>query len=155
MTGYRRSHKTPPAIGRHPTEWWVYVPHVSRQPRSADGTGTIYGPFTGLQTAQAFTDKQPAGSFVMGPFVASRPQDKRKGDKVKVVRREPGQVEKEAGEEREKIAFWLKELENPVGQLTAWELQFVESVADQFGSRGTLTSKQVEVLARIHEEKAG
>lgn len=54
---------------------------------------------------------------------------------------------------REAIRAMLEALENPSKELTKWEQQFLESIADQFESRGTLTERQQEILDRIYTEK--
>lgn len=53
----------------------------------------------------------------------------------------------------ETIDHFLRELQHPYKKLTAWELDFLESVQDQFDRRGGLTEKQFEVLERIYAEK--
>lgn len=53
----------------------------------------------------------------------------------------------------ETIAHFLKELERPARSLTAWELDFLESITDQFTHKGTLSDKQFSVLERIYTEK--
>lgn len=56
-------------------------------------------------------------------------------------------------EEADEIAFMLAEIENIPGwnKLTRWEREFIESVSDQFGRRGSLSEKQVETLRKIYE----
>jgi hypothetical protein len=54
---------------------------------------------------------------------------------------------------RTTISTWLTELERPAKQLSAWELNFLSSVSEQFYERGTLTDKQFDVLERIYAEK--
>lgn len=55
---------------------------------------------------------------------------------------------------RELIEAWLHELENPVKPLTDWELNFLESISDQFHHRGDLSEEQFEILERIYAEKS-
>lgn len=54
---------------------------------------------------------------------------------------------------RETIQHFLTELQTPAKTLTRWEETFIESISDQFDNRGTLTSKQFEILERIYAEK--
>lgn len=54
---------------------------------------------------------------------------------------------------KEMIEHFLKELENPVKDLTPWEMNFVISITDQFNRKGTLSDKQFEILERIYAEK--
>lgn len=54
---------------------------------------------------------------------------------------------------RETILHFLTELQSPAKPLTQWEENFIESVSDQFGNRGTITAKQFEILERIYAEK--
>lgn len=35
-------------------------------------------------------------------------------------------------------------------KLTKWEESFLESISDQFDSRGTLSEKQMEILDRVY-----
>lgn len=56
-------------------------------------------------------------------------------------------------QKRDLVKHMLRELEMPAKRLTSWELSFLESVSDQFTSRGSLSEKQVEVLERIYAEK--
>jgi hypothetical protein len=51
------------------------------------------------------------------------------------------------------VSIYLSELELPRLPLTPWELTFLESVYDQFNRTGNITTRQYEVLARLHEEK--
>ena len=37
--------------------------------------------------------------------------------------------------------------------LTDWEENFIESIADQFETRGTVSDRQEEILERIYSEK--
>lgn len=51
------------------------------------------------------------------------------------------------------IRHMLDELQTPAKTLTAWELNFLESISDQFEERSTLSDSQFEVLERIYAEK--
>lgn len=51
------------------------------------------------------------------------------------------------------IKDWLKALESPRRELTAWENDFVESVSDQFTQQGSISDKQETILERIYAEK--
>jgi uncharacterized membrane-anchored protein len=37
-------------------------------------------------------------------------------------------------------------------RLTAWEQNFIESVTDQVGRKGTISEKQYEILDRIYQK---
>ena len=52
----------------------------------------------------------------------------------------------------EVIADWLEQCENS-RKLTKWETDFIESVAEQFDRRGTISDRQEEILERIYAEK--
>ena len=52
------------------------------------------------------------------------------------------------------IEHWLKELQRPTKILSDWELQFLESVSDQFLRTHRLTERQFELLERVASEKA-
>lgn len=51
------------------------------------------------------------------------------------------------------ITYWLESISTEGRNLTKWEQDFVDSVAEQFKARGSLSSKQIEVLERIYTEK--
>jgi hypothetical protein len=51
------------------------------------------------------------------------------------------------------IEHFLDALERPAKQLTSWELDFLESITEQFERSGSLSDKQFEVLERIYAEK--
>ena len=51
------------------------------------------------------------------------------------------------------IKDWIEALEHPRRALTTWETDFVESVSEQFESRGSISDKQEEILERIYAEK--
>jgi len=56
--------------------------------------------------------------------------------------------------EKEKlITHMLELLENPHKELNPWELDFVESVREQFEIRKTLSERQFEILEHIYVEK--
>lgn len=54
---------------------------------------------------------------------------------------------------KETIAHFLSELESPSRPLTEWENNFLESITEQFTSRGTLSDRQFETLERIYADK--
>ena len=54
----------------------------------------------------------------------------------------------------QKVDDQLQALQHPYKRLTAWELEFLTSVTDQFSRNQNLSERQVEVLNKIHEEKA-
>ena len=54
---------------------------------------------------------------------------------------------------RQVIQQMLNQLETPSKDLTKWEENFLESIAEQFETRGTLSDKQYEILDRIYAEK--
>jgi hypothetical protein len=56
-------------------------------------------------------------------------------------------------EQRERIADMFKELERPYKTLTAWELNFLDSVRGRFEITLDLSERQVEVLEKIFLEK--
>lgn len=51
------------------------------------------------------------------------------------------------------ITHFLHELETPSKRLTSWEMDFLESVTDQFHHRGDLSDKQFETLERIYADR--
>lgn len=51
------------------------------------------------------------------------------------------------------IDHMLTELQQPRRAPTAWELDFLASVTDQFNRRGFLTEKQLAILRRIYQER--
>lgn len=56
--------------------------------------------------------------------------------------------------DKKKLAgHMLRELESPSKKLTDWELNFLESITQQFEDRGSLSERQMEVLERIYAEK--
>lgn len=56
-------------------------------------------------------------------------------------------------EKKELIQHYLSEVQNKGVNLTKWESDFIESVDEQFKTRGTLSDKQVEILERIYTER--
>lgn len=54
---------------------------------------------------------------------------------------------------KEMVEHMLKELQRPVKTLTGWELNFLESVSDQFSERGRLTDNQFSKLEAIYAAK--
>lgn len=54
----------------------------------------------------------------------------------------------------ELIQHFLSSLESPSKRLSPWELNFLESVSDQFSRRGDLSERQFEILERLYAEKA-
>jgi hypothetical protein len=53
----------------------------------------------------------------------------------------------------ENIEHMLRALETPHKTLTKWEENFIESLNEQYQSRGTLSERQYEILERIYAEK--
>lgn len=51
------------------------------------------------------------------------------------------------------IEQMLQALETPSKTLTKWEENFLESIADQFKTRHSLSERQFEILDRIYSEK--
>lgn len=51
------------------------------------------------------------------------------------------------------IEAMLNALDTPSQELTKWEENFLESINEQFQSRGTLSERQFEILERIYTEK--
>ena len=51
------------------------------------------------------------------------------------------------------IETMLNALETPSRELTKWEENFLESIADQYQKRGSLSDRQIEILDRIYSEK--
>jgi len=56
-------------------------------------------------------------------------------------------------DKKEQIRMMLDALETPSKELTKWEQQFLESIADQFDRTQTLSDKQFDILDRIYAEK--
>jgi hypothetical protein len=51
------------------------------------------------------------------------------------------------------ISTILQDLEIPAKELTKWEQSFIESITDQWETKGDLSDRQYEILVRIHKEK--
>jgi hypothetical protein len=124
-------------------EYFVLVP--SRSPRE---TPKIWGPFCGgiyksqspRKMAEIFSKKN--GGTVLGPF-----DPKKRPAKGRVM------SEEKTPNTPAMIDHMLKELEQPKKKLTAWELGFIESIAEQFEKSGRLSARQFEILERIWSER--
>jgi len=53
----------------------------------------------------------------------------------------------------EDIEWMLNAIQENARNLSKWERDFIESVAEQFGNRGTLSERQLEIVDRIYTEK--
>lgn len=53
----------------------------------------------------------------------------------------------------EVIADWLEQIRLHGKNLTKWEEDFIDSVADQFSQRRSISDKQETILERIYAEK--
>lgn len=53
----------------------------------------------------------------------------------------------------EVVRDWIDRINDEGVNLSDWEKQFMESVTDQFGRRGTISDKQEEIVERIYTEK--
>jgi len=51
------------------------------------------------------------------------------------------------------IAGWIEEIQDHGRGLTKWEEDFMESIADQFEERGSISDRQEEILERIYSNK--
>jgi hypothetical protein len=51
------------------------------------------------------------------------------------------------------VAHMLIELQSPSKPLSNWEENFVESVQGQFEERGSVSTKQFEILEKLYAEK--
>ena len=51
------------------------------------------------------------------------------------------------------IESWIAALEEGGRGLSKWEEQFLESIRDQFDSRGSISDRQEEILEQIYAEK--
>ena len=47
----------------------------------------------------------------------------------------------------------LEALETANKKLTKWEEDFIESITEQYKTRGFMTDRQAEILKRIYDEK--
>ena len=54
---------------------------------------------------------------------------------------------------KEAIKHWIDTIQTEGRNLTKWETDFIESLADQFEGRGSVSEKQQEILERIYAEK--
>ena len=54
---------------------------------------------------------------------------------------------------REVLEQWISAVNEGGRRLTAWELQFMESITAQFDDGDSLSEKQEEILERIYTEK--
>ena len=54
---------------------------------------------------------------------------------------------------REVLEQWIGAVNEGGRRLTAWELQFMESITEQFDGGSSLSEKQEELLERIYVEK--
>ena len=54
------------------------------------------------------------------------------------------------GDREAQIAHMLEHGADYTEKLTEWEGEFLDSVTEQFDSRGDLSEKQVEILERIY-----
>ena len=48
---------------------------------------------------------------------------------------------------------WIAAVNDEGRKLTDWEVQFMESITEQFDNSGSLSEKQEEILERIYAEK--
>lgn len=53
-------------------------------------------------------------------------------------------------EKRKQIQYVLEQCADYTERLSEWERSFVESVAEQFERRGTLSEKQEDILEQIY-----
>lgn len=53
------------------------------------------------------------------------------------------------------IQQMLDSLKTPSRELTKWEENFLDSIAEQFATKKWLSDRQFELLDRIYEEKMG
>ena len=108
-------------------EWYVYF-HLLKE---------IVGP---IDSEQEACHEAGGLGLVLGPYAKKK---KERGIEMPA----------ETPQTTETIEHFFKELERPKGELTAWELEFVASVKDQFDRKGSLSVKQFEILERIHSER--
>lgn len=54
---------------------------------------------------------------------------------------------------KEVLKHWITAVNDEGRKLTDWEIQFMESITEQFDSSGSLSEKQEEILERIYTEK--
>lgn len=51
------------------------------------------------------------------------------------------------------IENWIETVNTEGKKLSKWELDFMESITDQFASKNWLSDRQEEILERIYTEK--
>ena len=54
---------------------------------------------------------------------------------------------------KEVLKQWITAVNDEGRKLTDWEVQFMESITEQFDNSGSLSEKQEEILERIYTEK--
>lgn len=54
---------------------------------------------------------------------------------------------------KEVLKQWIVAVNDEGRKLTDWEVQFMESITEQFDNSGSLSEKQEEILERIYTEK--
>jgi len=111
-------------------EWYVYHP----------GSREVDGPYH--SESLAMLEQTHRGGNVIGPYRPFKP-----------ISEERRRTLMETKQTREVIEHFFKELENPKDKLTDWELQFLESIQDQFNRKGSLSTKQFQILERIYAER--
>lgn len=55
--------------------------------------------------------------------------------------------------DKQVIEQWISVIQEEGHGLTNWEADFVESVAEQFAERQSISDRQEEILERIYAEK--
>jgi hypothetical protein len=56
------------------------------------------------------------------------------------------------GDDKQAIEYIINNAVQYREKMSAWENNFVDSVADQLERKGSLSERQVEILERIHEK---
>ena len=54
---------------------------------------------------------------------------------------------------KEVLKHWITSVNDEGRSLTDWEVQFMESITEQFDNSGGLSEKQEEILEKIYVEK--
>lgn len=54
---------------------------------------------------------------------------------------------------KEVLKQWITAVNDEGRKLTDWEVQFMESITEQFDNSGGLSEKQEEILEKIYVEK--
>jgi hypothetical protein len=54
---------------------------------------------------------------------------------------------------KEVIAGWIITINEEGRNLSKWELDFMDSVTEQFEERGSVSDKQEEIIERIYADK--